>query len=81
MSLPDYVSTLGYDFTVQITPIFSGVKRTESYEASRVCSGKFAVHGSPGEFFWHVYGKRNDIGVEPLKDAVEVKGNGPYKWI
>jgi hypothetical protein len=81
VDLPDYVNALGYDFTVQITPIFSGRKRTETYEASRVSSGKFAVYGPPGEFFWLVHAKRSDFGVEPLKYTVSVKGDGPYKWI
>jgi hypothetical protein len=49
--------------------------------ASEVKQGKFAVYGDPGPFFWVVYGSRLDIEVEPLKDSVSVKGDGPYKWI
>jgi hypothetical protein len=33
------------------------------------------------EFFWTVYGKRQTIEVEPLKQKVNVKGEGPYRWI
>ena len=48
---------------------------------SKVENNEFTVYGKNSEFFWSVYGKRNSIIVEPLKKDVEVKGNGPYKWI
>jgi hypothetical protein len=35
----------------------------------------------PVKFYWHVYAKRHDIEVEPLKYQINVKGDGPYKWI
>jgi hypothetical protein len=79
--LADYVKYLATNFTIQITPIYTGVKRTENYEVSKVVDGVFNVYGPPGEFFWHVYGMRGAIEVEPLKSSVEVKGSGPYKWI
>jgi hypothetical protein len=43
--------------------------------------GIFKVFGKPGAFFWHVYGSRHKIDVEPLKASVDLKGSGPYKWI
>jgi len=49
--------------------------------SSLVEKGKFRVYGEPGEFTWLVYGKRGSINVEPRKDSVNVKGDGPYKWI
>ena len=81
VTLPDYVNSFAYAFTVQITPIYNGQPQKQQYQVSRVKDGKFTVYGEPGEFFWHVYGKRGDIEVEPLKTAVNVQGEGPYKWI
>jgi len=74
--LPSYVESFT-DFTVQLTPI--GVPRLLS--ASRVNFGTFTVYGQPGEFYWTVFGKRNDINVEPKKSETVVHGEGPYKWI
>jgi hypothetical protein len=49
--------------------------------ASTVVNNKFEVHGDNGRFYWHVYGKRGDINVEPIKANVNVKGFGPYKFM
>jgi hypothetical protein len=75
--LPAYVESLATDFTVHVTPI--GEPRLLG--TSRVTDGTFTVYGTPGEFFWAVYGKRDSIEVEPLKKNVRVAGEGPYKWI
>ena len=48
---------------------------------SRVKNNKFNVYGTNRKFYWHVYGKRGEINVEPLKSSVNVEGDGPYKWI
>jgi len=80
--LPNYVAKLAQEFTIQITPIFSGTRRKQlTYEVTEVQSGAFTVYGEPGKFFWHVYGKRADIEVEPLRSEVQVKGTGPYRWL
>jgi len=79
ISLPDYVDRLATEFTVHITPIYTGKNRL--LNSSKVKNGKFTVYGEPGEFTWIVYGKRLDINVEPRKNSVNVKGDGPYKWI
>ena len=83
--LPDYVSELATDFTVQITPIVSSVNVNNSNKkqlyTSEVENNSFAVYGDNGKFFWLVQGKRSDIDVEPTKSSVNVKGTGPYKWI
>jgi hypothetical protein len=81
IQLPNYVDKIGVDFTVQITPIFSGERRKEAHEVSEVQHGAFVVYGPPGRFFWHVYGKRSSLEVEPLRKDVEVKGSGPYRWM
>jgi hypothetical protein len=82
IQLPNYVNNLATDFTIQTTPIYD--KDTTApivYRVTEVIDGKFVVFGPPGKFFWHVYGKRVDIEVEPRKSNVTVKGSGPYKWI
>jgi hypothetical protein len=78
--LPDYVEHLAREFTIQLTPIYSG-KKMEPLYTSRVENNSFVVYGENCQFYWHVTGKRNDIEVEPSKDSTIVKGSGPYKWI
>jgi hypothetical protein len=80
--VPQYVPSMAKDFTVQITPIRS-IERTQLpvYEVSEVENGSFTVYGPPGKFFWHVHGSRGYFDIEPRKTTVELKGNGPYKWI
>jgi hypothetical protein len=78
--LPDYVQHFAREFTIQITPIYSG-KKMEPLYTSRVENNSFIVYGENCQFYWHVTGKRNDIEVEPSKDSTIVKGSGPYKWI
>jgi len=77
IKLPDYVEYFATDFTINVTPI--GNPRILG--VSRVKNGKFHVYGSLGEFFWTVYAKRCNINVEPLKSEVNIKGDGPYRWI
>jgi hypothetical protein len=79
ISLPNYVDAFATDFTVHITPIFNGHPRL--LNSSDVENGQFTVYGEPGRFSWIVYGKRSEINVEPNKSDVELKGDGPYKWI
>lgn len=79
IDLPHYVNSLAYDFTVQITPIYSG--EIVTLNASEVENGRFYVYGKNTKFHWTVYGKRYDIEVEPNKGSVEIKGDGPYLYI
>jgi hypothetical protein len=78
--LPAYVEALATDFTVQITPIYSG-KKLEPLYTSEVENNSFTVYGENTKFFWTVQGKRGDIDVEHLKEDVKVNGSGPYRWI
>lgn len=80
IELPNYVDTFAKDFTVQITPIFNGGELIV-LNTSNVVDNKFTVYGKSCKFFWHVYGNRGDIFVEPLKMLVDVKGTGPYLYI
>jgi hypothetical protein len=77
VKLPEYVESLAKDFTVHVTPI--GEPRLLG--TSRVRDGAFTVYGTPGEFFWVVYGKRGSVDVEPMKNDVCVAGEGPYLFI
>lgn len=77
--LPNYVDSLAYDFTVQITPIYNG--KIVTLNAGEVEDGKFKVYGENSKFHWTVYGKRYDIDVEPDKGSIEIKGDGPYLYI
>ena len=79
ITLPDYVDTLAVDLTVQVTPIYNGSVRM--LNASCVSDNKFTVYGDSGDFYWHVYGRRLAIAVEPEKSSVVVNGDGPYRWI
>jgi len=78
--LPEYVDKLATDFTIQLTPIYQGKKRTKIY-TSTIQNNQFTVYGANGKFHWFVQGKRGDVDIEPDIDTTEVYGNGPYKWI
>lgn len=68
---------MAYNFTIQLTPI--GQPRLLG--CSKVNNNEFIVYGAPGNFFWLVHASRNNIIVEPNKNEVEIKGDGPYKYI
>jgi hypothetical protein len=80
IKLPDYVARIGFNFTIQLTPIYSGKKIDQLY-SSRVKNNSFFVYGENTEFFWLVHATRENIVVEPNKKDVNVKGQGPYRWI
>ena len=95
ISLPDYVENLASDFTIQITPIHEEFSSyfflsflfflyslfiPRIYKTTEVKNNAFQVYGPNGSFYWHVYGKRNSITVEPRKQDIHVYGNGPYKY-
>ena len=82
IELPDYAKLIGYDFTTQITRLYSGKETLGlSYQTSEVIDGKFTVYGTNGSFYWLVQGKRSDIEVEPNKDDYQLHGDGPYTYI
>jgi hypothetical protein len=80
IQLPAYVKNLGYDFTVQITPIYNG-KSLQIFNVSEVEDNMFTVYGDNGKFYWIVHASRMNIKVEPSRSEVEIKGVGPYIWI
>ncbi len=79
VELPPYVENLASEFTIQITPIFSG--KIVTLNCSELDNNKFRVYGENSRFHWVVHGKRYNIEVEPNKDSVHVKGSGPYLYI
>lgn len=79
IELPQYVSALAFDFTVNLTPVYDGTQHLLS--TSLVENNKFKVYGKNCDFFWTVFGKRFDVTVEPDKNSVDVKGDGPYLYI
>lgn len=94
--LADYVEALAIEFTVYVTPIVPGDKNMLRFDmlrfdmlrfvnlvASNVRNGIFRVYSdrTPCEFDYLVMGKRQAINVEPEKQQVTVKGDGPYKYI
>jgi hypothetical protein len=82
IDLPDYVDSLATDFTVQVTPIYNCQNiMMRPLLTSRVVGRSFQVFGDNCEFFWTVIGKRNSIVVEPNILDVDLKGDGPYKYI
>ena len=79
ITLPNYVSHIARNFTVQLTSIYDG--KHKLYSSSRVEDNKFTVYGENGAFYWIVYGLRCEVNVEPNKKDANVNGSGPYKWI
>jgi hypothetical protein len=79
IELPSYVESLAKDFTIQITPIYNETGNV-LLSTTEIKDNKFTVYGT-GKFFWQVFGKRSNIEVEPLKNNVNVFGDGPYRYI
>jgi len=81
IQLPNYVSKLASNFTIQVTSIYSNERKDPNIlQATDVTNNEFKVYGKNGKFFWTVYGLRNEILVEPNKSSIHVNGDGPYKW-
>ena len=78
--LPDYVAPLATELTIELTPIYSNTNPPSIYETSEIENNSFTVYGKNGSFCWTVYGKKNDILIEPDKSSIQVRGNGPYRW-
>ena len=48
----------------------------------KISNGKFKIYSDyPCTVNWLVFGKRLDMDVEVNKNKVELKGEGPYRWI
>ena len=80
--LADYVDYLAKEFTIYVSPIVNDPNNIPVLGTSPVIKGKFTVYSNivPCEFNYIVFGKRQNIEVEPLKALTHVKGDGPYKY-
>lgn len=81
IELPEYVKYIGSNYSINITKIYSGKKTNENYETSEIEDNKFRVYGTNGSFYWLVFAERIKIDVEPNKNDVELKGDGPYTYL
>lgn len=82
ITLPDYVSAFADNFTVQITQIYEEAQDDNIvFKTSRVKDNSFNVYGKNGSFYWVVFAQRGKVVVEPKKSEVELKGDGPYKYL
>ena len=80
--LADYVKVFAYDYTVHVTPIITCKKLIPIVAASSVIDGKFNIFtNSVCKVDYIVFGKRQSFEIEPDKNSVNVKGDGPYKYI
>jgi len=82
ITLPNYVSNISNDFTIQVTPIYNENNvENNNLAVSEINDNSFIVYGLNTDFFWSVYGKRISINTEPDINDVILKGSGPYTWI
>jgi hypothetical protein len=89
--LANYVEHIANDFTIYATPMLmpnEGISFPNGISfpkliTSPIVNGKFTVYSDivPCKFNYIVFGKRQEIDVEPYKRLSDVKGEGPYKWI
>jgi hypothetical protein len=87
ISLPKYVDKIASEFTVHIT-VYQNEDSNDIaiLTTSKVKNNKFTVYKKLDcnydcEFSWLVIGNRVSIDVEPDKKLIDIKGDGPYKWI
>jgi hypothetical protein len=76
--LPDYTKNLAFDFTIYVNAIYDGT--IKMYNFTEIENNSFQVYGENGKFNWLVIGKQYNIDVEPLKENIIIRGNGPYRW-
>ena len=85
VELPDYVMSLAKEFTVHVNPVVEFDNDNFDFTqvvASKIKDGKFKIYANNScKVHWLVFGKRLNIDVEVEKDKVQVKGQGPYRWI
>jgi hypothetical protein len=81
--LPEYVSKIANSFSIQITQICEDSdSEFIQFKTSRVKNNSFTVYGKPNSsFYWHVYGKRNEIEIEPKKEKTILHSFGPYTYL
>jgi len=80
VELPEYAKKIGFNWTINVQCNDICNPLGVSYKLAK--EGKFIVK-SPNEckFSWSIYGQRLNFDVEPLKESINIKGDGPYKWV
>jgi hypothetical protein len=86
IQLPDYVSAFASNLQSIVSPICDDGENMCFLCVSPISNGTFKVFRNNilnciTKFNWIVTGKRGDIDVQPYKNDVIVKGDGPYKYI
>jgi len=78
VKLPDYVSYIGYDFTIQLTSI----NQFNEYYYTEIEENEFKIFSKKsGKISWTVIGKRSELKTEPDKLSHKLNRNGPYTWL
>jgi hypothetical protein len=81
ISLPDYATKIGFNWSIQLTSLEKSSTQLLSCSEVDNEAGTFTVYGNNGaKFYWIVFGQRTIFEVEPDKDTIDVKGDGPYRW-
>ena len=81
IKLPDYVESIAYNLSVQITSIYFKERLNANiYESTEIENNEFKVYGNNGSFYWSVYGTKDAILVEPEKSIINIQGDENYKW-
>ena len=80
VELPEYAKNIGFNWSINVQCNDICNPLGVSYKLAK--EGKFIVT-SPNTctFSWSIYGQRLNFDVEPLKETVNIKGDGPYKWV
>lgn len=79
--IPKYAISIGNNWSVNITTI-GKIQTPISCSEFDSSNGCFNVYGLENtKFYWTCYGMRGYLDPEPYKNTINVKGDGPYKWI
>lgn len=60
IKLPDYLSNIAYEFTINITPIYKSENNNNNNESlfvTEIENNQFNVYGKNRKFFWTLFGK------------------------
>lgn len=88
VQMPAYFTALVRQSTVQVfvTPVL--VDEDDAFgpvAATRFSQGGFVIRGSAGQWVsWLIIATRRDVKaleVEPNRNAIRVRGQGPYRWV
>ena len=54
--LPEYVSEIASNFTIQITCIYDGNNEYINHKVTKINDNNFLVYGKNSKFYWSVHG-------------------------